>query len=588
MHAMILLPVFLPVFLPMLLAPFAFRLEKQKPGEGMKLTLIGAAVTLALCLGLFSSAILEHNVVFSFSNLLLVGLSFEADFFRSLYCVVASFMWLMSLLMVPEYMQHNRPRYLFFSLMTLGATLGLFLANDLVTCFIFFEIMSFTSYPWVAQEETPEAMRAAQTYLVIAVFGGMCILFGLWLLYPLTGGYNYEHLKTVLSNQKPTASLYIAGALMVLGFGAKAGMFPVHIWLPKAHPVAPAPASALLSGVLTKAGIWGILVVATRLLPGNLPFSNTLLLIGTITMFLGAFLALFSVDLKRTLACSSMSQIGFILVGTAMHSLLGEHNAIPASGIVLHMLNHSLIKLTLFLAAGAVYMGLHKLNLNDVRGYGRNKPFLHLCFLVGAASISGIPGFSGYISKTLLHESIIEYIVELQALGQGTGFYQIVEWIFTISGGFTFGYMLKLYICIFWEKPSQTVLEASKTELQLLSRIALGVSATVLLAFGLFPHEIMEKTGMLSSPFLQSHAMHPVAYFAFVNLKGQFISLGIGLLLYLLVVRTFLSKKEENGRVYLDRWPKHIDLEDGVYRPAIQKLAEGLGKAAQILSLEKE
>ncbi|MGI6700283.1 MAG: complex I subunit 5 family protein [Christensenellales bacterium] len=587
MQAMILLPVFLPVFLPMLLAPFAARLEKQRPDQGMKLTLIGVTITLALCLGLFISATLKHNVTFGFTNLLFVGLSFEADFFRSLYSVVASFMWLISLMMVPEYMPNKRPRYLFFSLMTLGATLGLFLANDLVTCFIFFEIMSFTSYPWVAQEETPEAMRASQTYLAIAVFGGMCILFGLWLLYPLAGGYNYAHLKSVLSAQKPSASLYIASALMALGFGAKAGMFPVHIWLPKAHPVAPAPASALLSGVLTKAGIWGILVVATRLLPGNLPFSNVLLVIGTITMFLGALLALFSIDLKRTLACSSMSQIGFIIVGAAIHSLLGEHNAIPASGIVLHMLNHSLIKLTLFLAAGAVYMGLHKLNLNDVRGFGRKKPFLHLCFLVGAASISGIPGFSGYISKTLLHESIIEYIVELQAHGQGAGLYQVVEWIFTISGGFTFAYMLKLYICLFWEKPSATVLAAPQTDLQPLSRIALTIAAAVLFVFGLFPHQIMEKAGMLSSPFLQSQAMHPVAYSAFVNLKGQFISLAIGLLLYLLIVRTFLSKKEEDGRIYLNRWPEHIDLEDGFYRPGIQKLAKGLGKVAQAVSLEK-
>jgi len=587
MQAMILLPVFLPVFLPMLLAPFAARLEKQRPDQGMKLTLIGVTITFALCLGLFISATLKHNVTFGFTNLLFVGLSFEADFFRSIYSVVASFMWLISLMMVPEYMPNKRPRYLFFSLMTLGATLGLFLANDLVTCFIFFEIMSFTSYPWVAQEETPEAMRAAQTYLAIAVFGGMCILFGLWLLYPLTGGYNYAHLKTVLSTQTPTASLYIASALMALGFGAKAGMFPVHIWLPKAHPVAPAPASALLSGVLTKAGIWGILVVATRLLPGDLLFSNALLVIGTITMFLGALLALFSIDLKRTLACSSMSQIGFIIVGAAIHSLLGEHNAIPASGIVLHMLNHSLIKLTLFLAAGAVYMGLHKLNLNDVRGFGRKKPFLHLCFLAGAASISGIPGFSGYISKTLLHESIIEYIVELQAHGQGAGLYQVVEWIFTISGGFTFAYMLKLYICLFWEKPSATVLAASQARLQPLSRIALAISAVVLFVFGLFPHQIMEKAGMLSSPFLQSQAMHPVAYSAFVNLKGQFISLAIGLLLYLLIVQTFLSKKEEDGRIYLNRWPECIDLEDGVYRPAIQKLAEGLGKVAQAVSLEK-
>ena len=129
-------------------------------------------------------------------------------------------------------------------------------------------------------------------------------------------------------------------------------------------------------------------------------------------MFLGAFLALFSIDLKRTLACSSMSQIGFILVACGMQGLLGEHNALAVRGAILHMVNHSMFKLVLFMCAGAIYMNLHKLDLNDIRGFGRGKILLNIAFLAGYIGIIGMPMFSGYVSKTLIHESIVEYIEE--------------------------------------------------------------------------------------------------------------------------------------------------------------------------------
>ena len=148
-----------------------------------------------------------------------------------------------------------------------------------------------------------------------------------------------------------------------VGCAATAGLYPLHIWLPKAHPVAPAPASALLSGILTKSGVFGMIVICSSLMPGNEAFGNALLVLAVITMFLGALLALFSVDLKRTLACSSMSQIGFITVGLCMMVLLGEHGSLSSYGVVMHMMNHSLIKLVLFMAAGVIYLCLGNLRL---------------------------------------------------------------------------------------------------------------------------------------------------------------------------------------------------------------------------------
>lgn len=243
--------------------------------------------------------------------------------------------------------------------------------------------MSFTSYTWVAHEETKEALRAAETYLAVAVIGGLVMLMGLFILYRELGTLEITALAEAVRSHTLAGesgavryrNLFIGASCLLFGFGAKAGVFPLHIWLPKAHPVAPAPASALLSGILTKAGIFGVLVVSCSLLQFDVRWGALILFLGVLTMFTGALLALFSVNLKRTLACSSVSQIGFILIGIGMQGLLGEEGSLAIRGSLLHMVNHSLIKLVLFMAAGVVFMNLHKLNLNEIRGFGRKNLF---------------------------------------------------------------------------------------------------------------------------------------------------------------------------------------------------------------------
>ena len=148
--------------------------------------------------------------------------------------------------------------------------------------------------------------------------------------------------------------LWASGILILIGFGAKAGAFPLHIWLPTAHPAAPAPASAVLSGVITKTGIYGVLVLSTTIFLHDAGWGMVLAVIGAITMVLGAVLAVCSIDLKRTFACSSVSQIGFILVGISMQCLLGHHNALAVDGTILHIFNHSLIKICLLYTSRCV------------------------------------------------------------------------------------------------------------------------------------------------------------------------------------------------------------------------------------------
>lgn len=507
-----------------------------------------------------------------------MGLRFEAGSLHTLLAVLSAFLWLMTALPCKEYFADREGvnRYYCSWLMTLGALMGVFLAADLFTLFVFFEIMSFASYVWVAQNENPGALRAGQTYLAVAVFGGMMLLVGLLMLYHLLGSLIFDRMPGLVAAlpRDQYGELFVAGLFCLVGFGAKAGMFPLHIWLPKAHPVAPAPASALLSGILTKSGIFGILVTSRYLFFSSADWNMVVLVSGTITMVLGAVLALFSINLKRTLACSSMSQIGFVLVGVAMQGYLGAENALAAWGTVLHMLNHGLIKLVLFVSAGVVYLGTHSLNLNDIRGWGRNKPMLKTVFFIGAAAIAGVPGTSGYISKTLLHESIVEYIHELEHLGFSAAGFQMVEWLFLISGGLTAAYMTKLFAAIFFERRAEKQKFNAREYMAPATQVTVGLTAFLLLALGLTPWASMQTIAESSSVFLRAGEHHGrIRYFSWTNLQGALISLAIGAAIYVLLVRTVFRKKTADGAVYPDLWPEKLDLEDLVYRPAVKGLA---------------
>lgn len=576
-----------------------------------------------------------------------MGLHFLLDGFRALYGMIAAFMWFICTLFSKEYLNHyrNRNRYYLFLLVTLGATEGVFLSADFYTTFVFFEIMSFTSYVWVAHDEKKESLRAAATYLAVAVIGGLVMLMGIFLLYDVTGTLFFDELTDAIrcysaqadhtqlftgaaDSSSVTLQLWIAGLCLLFGFGAKAGAFPLHIWLPKAHPVAPAPASALLSGILTKAGMYGILILTACLFLGNTAWGGLILLLGVCTMVVGAVLALFSIDLKRTLACSSVSQIGFILVGVGMSGLMGAANLIAVHGSLLHMINHSLIKLVLFLAAGVIFMNVHTLDLNALRGFGRKKPLLHFLFLMGALGIGGVPLWNGYISKTLLHESIVEYtemvrdgsvaavigVANMNGVsalsGAGASFsvgaLKGIEWAFLISGGLTVAYMAKLYVALFIEQNADDAVQAKYdalkgTYMNKVSAAALTVSAVLLPLMGFFPHAVMDRLAGMGQGFMNVQGAELViSYFTLTNLKGAAVSLAIGAAVYGIVVRLWMMRpartvhatpsgntskaagaaKEipSNGqgknsrKEYVNRWNSYLDLEDRLYRPILLRV----------------
>lgn len=547
------------IFFPMLAAPIVWMIGRKR-NEAVE---IAASVVTAVEL-LLAVLLWKYHDPLDLAAVLPGGLHFRADGFRLVYCLLAALLWCFTTLFGRQYFKHEREGiagYWFFVLITLGATEGLFLSADFLTAFCFFEMLSLSSFPWVAQEREEDAICAAKTYLAVAVIGGLILLMGIWLLRDATGTLFFSELNNAVAGLSRRRAI-AAGVCILLGFGAKAGMFPLHIWLPKAHPVAPAPASALLSGMLTKVGVFGILQLTLHALFGDRVFGLILLILAVITMVLGAVLAVFSENLKRTLACSSMSQIGFILTGLAAMILANSYGETHASGLaltgaLLHMVNHSLLKLLLFLSAGAVAMNLHKLRLDDIRGWGRNKPLLKICFAAGVIGIGGVPGLNGYLSKTLLHEGLAHLI---SAGVEGAGLLRIAEILFLFSGGLTFAYMLRLFFCVFVERNTDPAVQASydreKPYLTPLSAGVLICSAVFLPVMGL--PEFALKLGAVMSG---EHAVHLEA-FAWENLKGALTSLSVGLVVYLGFIRPVLLKKKLNitGK---------FDLEDQFYRPLL-------------------
>lgn len=503
-----------------------------------------------------------------------LGLLFAGGGLQVILAVLTGAIWFITTIYSKEYFQQdrNRNRYYLFMLLTEGATMGIFLSADFFTTFIFFEIMSFTSFVMVMHDETKEAMRAAHTYLAVAVLGGLVTLMGLFMLYQKTGTLQMDQLQQFMAQQTDKSAFYGIGVLVFFGFAAKAGLFPLHIWLPNAYTLAPAPASALLSCLLTKTGVFGIMMITAKIFFHDAPWGNFMLILGMITMLMGAILALFSINLKRTLACSSMSQIGFMMVGIAMQGILGEHNALAASGTLLHFINHSLLKLVLFLSAGVVFMNLHELDLNKIKGFGRDKLLLKVVFLMALLGIGGIPFWNGYVSKTLLHESIVEYIHILEEAGQSVFYMKTVEYLFLFAGGLTLAYMTKIFVAVFVEKNSHPLpVQKQGAYLNLVNKVILALCALALPVCGMLPHLTQDRISAVGVTFLGAHAPdHAVEYFAWVNLKGAVISLIVGAAVYFLFVRTVLMRENEQGEtVYLDRWPAWLNLEDKVYRPLL-------------------
>lgn len=428
----------LPVLVPMVMGVLVLSVKGLRQNRRM-LTGIVTGTLAAGCILTFL-ALYEGGelAVWRLTSSITIGLSVDgvSRLFAALTCVV----WLLAGIYSVSYMAHEKDEFRFFGfyLIVLGVLIGLDFSANLVTLYVFFEMMTLTSLPLVLHEMTREAVMAGLKYLFYSIAGAFLALFGIFFLagtaVTLTftpGGVAFK--DTLAGNE---GMLLVSVCCVLLGFGTKAGMFPMHGWLPTAHPVAPAPASAVLSGLITKAGVLAILrvtyfIVGTQRLRGTW-VQDVWMFLSLSTVFMGSMLAYMEPVLKKRLAYSTVSQVSYILFGLGL--------MVPAGvvGALAHVVFHSLIKNALFLAAGAIIVQTGYTRVKDMRGLGRVMPVMLGCYTVASLALIGIPPASGFVSKWYLASG---------ALSSGMAGWSVAgPVVLLVSALLTAGYLLPLTV----------------------------------------------------------------------------------------------------------------------------------------------
>jgi len=442
-----------------------------------------------------------------------VGLALRWDGLGAVLGVVAAYLWLAATIYSWTYMRHGEGerRYWVTWLVVLAGTLGVAGAADYVTLLLCFELMSLVSYLLVVHNRSPEAVSAGETYLYMSVFAGIALLTGIATMQHYLGTTVIAPSAELLAALPPAARWSIVG-LMGTGFALKAGALPLHVWLPRAHPVAPSPASALLSGVMIKVGAFGLMRIALVMLapvigPGaaarwDLAQAAGLFLIwlAVPTMLAGVTMALLQQNAKRMLAYHSISQMGYILLGVGVAAYLGPEGAVGFGGAIMHLVNHALFKGCLFLAVGAVVLYTGEVNMYRLGGLWRRMPFTAVACLVAAAGISGVPGLNGYASKTLLHHAVVE------AAHAGPAALLWAERLFVLTGVGTAASFVKLFSLIFLgrtpehrrvrgedrrDETTAPPLETTPIHEELPLKVGMALLAVCIVAIGLLPNAAM-------------------------------------------------------------------------------------------------
>lgn len=473
------------------------------------------------------------------------GLSFQAEALSLFFALLTLWVWFWATLFSFPYLAHahDKPRFYTFWFLTLAGCLGAFLAADLFTLYFFFELMSLSSWALVIHEEDFTALSAGNTYLYLSLAGGLAILAAAFLLQGTLGTTSWQ--AAAPQGTPPMSTLTIVAALLFAGFGLKAGLFPLHFWLPQAHPVAPAPASAVLSGILLKVGAYGLLRTVSLLARWHfflLPAAGALLAaLATFTMLLGAQAALRQRNAKRLLAYSSVSQLGYVALGVAVAALVGRSFPLVLVGTLYHTLNHALAKSALFLSAGSLGHLSGSLELDAATALGRKYRGLGAAVALGAAAMAGLPGLSGYISKTLLHHAVA---AAPKLAGPS---WRLLEPFFVLAGAGTAAYYLVL-ILPWFTKSGLHVSPAPHRVSPLLWLPPLVLSLGTVAA-GFLPEFFLSHLVIPASLALLGEEAHHLKLelehfhpWSAADLKGAFFTLALGLLVYTAWIRGLMPR----------------------------------------------
>ncbi len=386
----------LSVLLPVVLA-LVWRFRRLEGKSLNRATLITVAA--GACLAALSALLpMEGEISLRWTDML--TLSLRVDGLSRVWLLLIAVIWPGVALYATEYLEHdpNPGRFYLFYTVTQGILHGLALSGNLVTFYMFYEAMTLLTVPLVLHNMDREAVAAAIKYLIYSVIGASAALIGIFFVGSAGGTGDFAAgpltAEQLAGREGLAMGIFMA---MLAGFSVKAGMFPMHGWLPTAHPVAPAPASAVLSGVITKMGVLGVMrvlysVAGLERLRGTW-VQMTLLCLALLTILMGSLLAFKEKRLKKRLAYSSVSQVSYVLFGLFTMTEAGF------VGAVLHVIFHSLMKNTLFMGAGSIIHKTEKTLVGEMDGLGRRMPWTYAFFTVASLGLVGIPPTGGFISK---------------------------------------------------------------------------------------------------------------------------------------------------------------------------------------------
>jgi formate hydrogenlyase subunit 3/multisubunit Na+/H+ antiporter MnhD subunit len=445
----------------MAVAVVLFVRERFNQAQQLRLILIiiFILVTAITCLlGLMLFEILKDNTIHStfLPQMAPFVLRLQVDGLSIMMAVISFLLWSAVFIYSINYIKKDFVRYYALLLLLLGGVQGTVFAKDLINFYVFFEITTIVIYFLIIHKKNTLALKAGYKYILMTLMGAFFILLAILLVYRDTGSYE---IIGITKCGLPTAPI-----LFLIGCFIKAGVVPLHIWLPEAHPAAPSPISAFLSGIMIKIGAYGIIRIIFPLLNLNLPvnsigilLSRLILFIGIISMLIGVILALMQTDVKRLLAYHSISQMGYILLGIGLGTELG------LAGGLYHLVNHALFKGLLFLCMGGVAYSTGMRKLDDLGGLWKRMPITTSTCIIAAFAISGIPPFNGFASKTVIAEAI-------------TNFSFMLKFVMMVTAALTFASFLKLIGYTFFGEPKRQLIPVKEAPLlMLLPMIVLAI-----------------------------------------------------------------------------------------------------------------
>ena len=334
-----------------------------------------------------------------------VNIRLALDGFSLFMLVAIALVGLAASLFSIDYMEHYgaKGNYYALYLVMIAGMNGLVLSTDLFSVYIFLEVAAVASYALVAYGLGRDELEAAFKYLMLSVVASAFVVAAIAVIFGMTGSLDFAAVAAALKELNAGAVVGVAAAFFIMGFGLKAALVPFHAWLPDAHPSAPAPISAVLSGLLIKvSGVYAMTRIFLGVFGLTPALSGVLMLLGAVSMVVAALLALGQKDMKRMLAYSSISQVGYVVLGIGIGTPLG------IAGGLFHLFNHALAKGLLFLTSGSVQQATGTRDMDDMGGLAKRMPVTAATNLVGALSIAGVPPLNGFWSKLLIIVALVQ------------------------------------------------------------------------------------------------------------------------------------------------------------------------------------